>query len=147
VTYPDPAVSHAITTRFVPLRLDYQSPAARPLHILWLPTVLVLDARGVEHARSINALPPADFLDVLDLGEARMRLRGAEHAVAAQRLEDALARRDHGPLHDEALYFLGIARYFRDRNDGGIRDATWAELTRRYPDSIWAHRIPSFLER
>ena len=131
----------------MPLRLDYQSAAARDLHVLWLPTVLILDARGVEHARSINALPPADFLDVLDLGEARMRMRGAEHALAAARLEAALARREHGPLHDEALFYLGIARYFRDKGDGAVRDATWAELTRRYPDSIWAHRIPAFLER
>jgi hypothetical protein len=147
VTYPDQAVAAAVRERFVAVRLDYQSAAARPLHVLWLPTVLIHDARGVEHARSINALPPTDFLDVLDLGEARMRMRGAQHAVAVTRLEAALARRAQGPLHDEVLFFLAIARYFRDGGDGDVRDSTWADLTRRYPDSIWAHRIPAFLEQ
>jgi hypothetical protein len=54
-------------------------------------------------------------------------------------------RRDDGPLHPELLYWHAIAGYFRGNHDGEFRDGVWGELLRRYPDSIWAHRVPEFL--
>ena len=50
-----------------------------------------------------------------------------------------------GPLHPELLYWHAIAGYFRGNQDGEFRDVVWGELLRRYPDSIWAHRVPEFL--
>jgi hypothetical protein len=59
-------------------------------------------------------------------------------------IADALDRRDDGPLHPELLYWRAIAGYFRSNHDGEFRDGVWGELLRRYPDSIWAHRVPEF---
>jgi hypothetical protein len=145
-TYPDPAVRAAITERFVPLRFYHTDAKVRDLRLLWLPTNFIYDKRGHEHYRSINALKPADFLDVLDIGEALVRMRWAEYGEAVTRLEDAAARSSNGPLRPEALYYLGIARYFRGHHDHAIRDETWAELVREYPDSIWTQRVPEVLE-
>jgi hypothetical protein len=143
VTYPDPAVSAAVSARFVPLRLWHTDARVRELNVLWLPTVFVLDWRGVVHGRSVNALPPAEFLDTLDLGEAHARLKQAGGApTAARLLEAALGRRPDGPLHPELLFLLGIARYFVGDNDHAGRDEVWAQLLARYPDSIWASRVP-----
>ena len=143
MTYPDPAVARAVSGRFVPLRLHLSHPRVRDLNLLWLPTVYVLDHRGVVHGRSVNQLPPADFLDTLDLGEAHARLKQAgQAAVAAGLLREALARRDDGPLHPELLFLLGIADYFAGEHDHAGRDQVWAGLVARYPDSVWAHRVP-----
>lgn len=148
MTYPDPAVITAVETSFVPLRLDYREPPVRGLNIVWLPTVVIRDHRGREHYRNVNAAPPADFLDVLALGEAHARLkegRHEAHARAEEVLAAALARRDDGPLHPELLYWYAIAGYTRGDHDDAFRDRVWADLLRRYPDSIWAHRVPAFL--
>lgn len=146
--YPDPAVIAAVAEAFVPLRLDYRDPHMRELNVVWLPTVLIRDHRGHEHYRLVNAAPPADFLDVLALGEAHARLKegrttSRERAVAV--LAEALRRREDGPYHPELLYWHAIAGYFRDDHDDAFRDRVWAELRHRYPDSVWARRVPEFL--
>ena len=148
MTYPNPAVISAVEEAFVPLRLQLGDPHVRDLNIVWLPTVVILDHRGREHHRNVNAAPPEDFLDVLALGEAHARLKDARtesHARAEQVLKEALARRRDGPLHPELLYWLAIAGYFRGHHDGEIRDHIWTELRHRYPDSVWAHRVPGYL--
>ena len=146
MTYPDADVVAAVNAAFVPLRLDLHHPRVRELNIVWLPTVVVRDHRGHEHVRNVNAAPPEDFLDVLALGEAHARLKEARGAERAEQvLAAALARRDDGPLHPELLYWHAIAGYFHGGHEGEFRDRVWADLTRRYPDSIWAHRVPDHL--
>ena len=145
MTYPDPTVRAALAARFVALNLDHQTDAARRLRVIWLPTLFVVDHRGTVHYHSVNSVPPADFLDVLDLGEAHARLREGRtrtYARAEQVLGEALARRPSGPLTPELLYWHGIARYFAGHHDHAARDATWQRLREEYPDSIWTHRIP-----
>lgn len=140
--YPVAAVARAVADRFVALRLDHKDPHVRELRVVWLPTVLVLDRRGVEHYRNVNAVPPAEFLDLLDLGEALARMREAEYDRSVALLEAALDRRRDGPLHPELLFWLGIAGYYRGGHAGAARDRAWADLMARYPDSIWALRVP-----
>ncbi len=93
-TYPDPGVQAAINDRFVPLRFYHLDEKVRDLHLLWLPTNFIFDKRGVEHYRSINALQPADYLDVLDIGEALTRMRSAEYGKAVDLLESACDSQD-----------------------------------------------------
>ena len=142
MTYPDPAVREAVASRFVALRLHLKEPHVRTLNILWMPTVLVLDRRGVEHARNVNSVPPAEFLDFLDLGEAHARMKEGQYETAERLLAAALARRDRGPLTDELLYFHAIAAYFTGHHDHAARDRIWRDLAERFPDSIWTKRIP-----
>ncbi|MCC6313942.1 MAG: thioredoxin family protein [Thermomicrobiales bacterium] len=142
MVYPDRAVIAAVNDRFVALRLDHADPHVRPLQVVWLPTVLIADRRGNVHYRNVNSVPPAEFLDVLDLGETVVSLREAQYARAVARLEELLGRRAEGPLHDEARYWLGIAGYYQGGHDGEARDRAWAELAARYPGSIWTKRIP-----
>lgn len=146
--YPDPAIIAAVNAAFVPVRLDLRHPKVRELNILWLPTLLILDHRGREHGRQINAAPPEDVLDVLALGEARARLKDARPGSrerAVEVLAGALARREDGPFHPELLYWYGIAGYFQGNEDGAFRDRIWDELRLRYPDSLWARRVPEHL--
>lgn len=143
--YPDRQVIGAVGASFVPVRLDFQDPKIRDLNILWLPTVVIIDHRGNEHGRHVNASPPADFLDFLALGEAHGRMKSAANARAEEVLREALARRGDGPYHPELLYWHAIAGYFLHKHDGDFRDRVWNNLRARYPDSIWAHRVPEFL--
>ena len=143
MTYPDPAVRAAVNARFVPLRLDlYRDRAVvRPLNVIWTPTLLITGRRGIVHYHSVNFLPPADFLDLLDIGEANMRLRWAEYDRAISLLATVTDRRLDAPLAPEALYWRGIATYLKTRSNPAMY-AVWGELRERFPDSIWARRIP-----
>lgn len=143
MTYRDPAVSAAVHERFVPLKLDLVADRAvvRPLNVIWTPTLLFADRRGVVSHQGINFLPPADFLDLLDVGEALVRLRWAEYDRAGALLAAVSERDPDGPTVPEALYWRGIAAYLKGR-DHAAMDAVWEEIRRRFPGSIWARRIP-----
>lgn len=143
MTYPDAAVRAAVNARFVPLRLDLfrDSAVVRPLNVVWTPTLLIADRRGVVHYRSVNFLPPADFLDMLDIGEAQTRLKWAEYDRASDLLASVPARHPGGPLVPEAIYWRGIVAYLKTHANDAMY-AIWREIQERYPDSIWARRIP-----
>jgi len=144
VTFADPDVVRAIAERFVPLKLDLFADRefTRQHQVFWTPTILVADHSGKVRYTSVNYLPPAEFVDILDIGEglAAMRWKGYEKAIDLFR--NVRDRRPEGPLTAEAIYWRGIAAYFRDGKSPGSANAEWAELLERFPDSIWAKRVP-----
>jgi hypothetical protein len=143
VTYPDPAVVAAVTERFVPLRLDLFRDRAvvRPLNVIWTPTLLFADRRGTVHYESLNFLPPADFLDLLDVGEACVRQRWGEYDRAIALFAAVTERNPEAPFAAEALYRRGIAVYLKSHSNDAMY-AVWQQLLDRFPESIWARRVP-----
>ncbi|CCF82754.1 thioredoxin family protein [Nitrolancea hollandica] len=144
VTYPDPEVAAAVTSRFVPLKLNlFRSPrdVIRPLDVIWTPTILFTDRRGTVHYRSINFLPPSLFLTLLDIGEANVDLRWSRTDHAIELLRDAYQRDPEGALAPEVLYHLGIATYLKSHSNTDLY-GVWDVLRERFPDSIWTARIP-----
>jgi len=110
--------------------------------VFWTPTILFADRSGKVRYTSPNFLPVPEFLDVLDIGEAMVGMRWREYDQAIDRLQDVVERSPNGPLTDEAIYWRGIAAYFRDGKSSRPARAEWRELLERFPDSIWAIRIP-----
>jgi hypothetical protein len=143
VTYPDSAVTAAVTERFVPLRLDLFRDRAvvRPLNVIWTPTLLFADRRGTVHYESLNFLPPPDFLDLLDIGEACARQRWGEYDQAIALFAAVTERNPDAPFAPEALYRRGISIYLKTHSNDEMY-AIWRHLLDRFPDSIWARRIP-----
>ena len=144
MTYPDPQVAAFIGERLVPLRLLLHDPAHQPYfrahRILWTPTSAILDRRGVAHYQSPGYLPPPLFLDMLHIGTARAHLAWAGYDAAAALLAP-VADNAASALAAEALYWLGVARYLKERRRAPMMEA-WTRLRERYPDSVWATRIP-----
>jgi hypothetical protein len=144
VTYPDPDVQRELSERFVLLKLDlFNSPrqVVRPLNVIWTPTLLFADRRGTVHYRSVNFLPPREFLTVLDIGESHVDLRWTRTDVAIERLKSSFERDPDGKLADEVMYWWGIALYLKTHsNDEMYR--IWDDLRERFPDSIWSARVP-----
>ena len=146
VTYPDPAAAEAIATRFIPLHATAGTPAAKafPLRLLWLPTLAVLDRRGAEHYRSTNALAVPDLLDVLDIGEALVRMREAGYAESSALLAAVETRRPASPFAAEARYWSGVAAYFAAGRDRAAIARVWSTLRADFPASSWAARAMTF---
>ena len=144
MTYPEPAVHQFIAEHFVPLRLVLNRPEDRQhfraFRVIWTPSVVILDRRGVDHYRSPGYLPPGPFLGLLRIGLARSMLAWARYDEAASHLE-AAAGDGESPVAPEALYWLGAARYLKVRRRAPMMEA-WDRLRDRYPESPWAARIP-----
>ncbi|HJS43841.1 MAG TPA: cupin domain-containing protein [Gemmatimonadales bacterium] len=76
----------------------------------WTPTILVLDAEGVERHRIEGFLPLEDFLAQVTLGLGHLALQAGRWKEAAARFRDLV---DHFPKTEaapEALYWAGVAR-------------------------------------
>ena len=78
VTYPQPSVASFITEHFVPVRLILNRPQDqiyfRAQRVIWTPTIVIADRRGVGHYQSPGYLPPELFLSMLRIGLARAQI-------------------------------------------------------------------------
>jgi hypothetical protein len=93
------------------------------------------------HYRSLNFLPPRLFLTLLDIGEAEVALRWSRAEQAIALFQQAEERDPSGPFAAEALYRRGIATFLLTQSNPAMYEV-WDELSRRFPDSIWAQRVP-----
>lgn len=143
-TFTDPEVVRAVADRFIPVSLHLFKDRAivRDWGLFWTPTVLFADRTGRIRYESVNYVPPDVMLDVLDIGEARVAMRWKQMETAIARLHDIEVRHPDGPLTAEAIYWRGMAEYFRDGNDPASAKAVWAGIKERFPDSMWAQRQP-----
>jgi hypothetical protein len=143
-TFVDDTVAAEIVDRFIPLKLGLfqDREFTRQHQVFWTPTILIADHSGRVRYTSVNYLPPAEFLDVLDIGEglAAMRWKRFDESIAL--LRSVQDRRPEGPMTAEAIYWRGMAEYFRTGKASGSAKGVWAEIRERFPDSIWAKRQP-----
>ncbi len=144
MTYPDHRVETAINERFVSLKLHLidDREHTRAFQVFWTPTILIGDRSGKVRYTSVNFLPPDEFLDILDIGEALAAMRWREYDNATARLLDVEQRRPDGPLTAEAIYWRGITAYFDEGRSSAAANHVWRKLADRFPESIWAKRIP-----
>ncbi|MBA2247823.1 MAG: DUF255 domain-containing protein [Chloroflexia bacterium] len=143
-TFGDAHVIHAVRSRFIPLKLNLHADRefAREHQVFWTPTILVADRSGRVRYTSPNFLPPGEFLDLLDIGEAMVLMRWRAYEESLALLAGLEYRSPNSVLLPEAIYWRGIAAYFRDGRSSVSANAEWAELLSRFPDTIWAKRVP-----
>lgn len=143
-TFSDDEVQKQLTDRFVLLKLDlFKSPrpVLRPLNAIWTPTLLFADRRGTVHYRSVNFLPPREFLTVLDIGQSHVDLRWTRTDAAIERLQAAFEHDPEGKLADEVMYWWGMAVFLKTHSNPEMY-RIWDDLRERFPDSIWSARVP-----
>jgi len=144
VTYPEPAVQSFIAEYFIAVKLMLNNPADQPhfraQRVIWTPTITILDYRAIGHYQSPGYLPPTLFLAMLRIGLARAQIAWARYDEAAAQLA-AVADDPASALAPEALYWLGIAWYLKERRRVPLLRA-WNRLREEHPASIWAARVP-----
>lgn len=143
-TFADPSVIENVIDRFIPVKLHlfHDRAVVRDWGLFWTPTVLFADRTGKIRYESINYVPSEVMLDILDIGEARVAMRWREMDTAIARLNALEERNPNGPMTAEAIYWRGMAEYFKEGNKPATAKRVWAEITKRFPDSIWAKRQP-----
>lgn len=144
MTYPDPHVQELIAASTVPVKvmLNRREDQAhfRAHRVIWTPTLVFLDRRGVSHYQAPGYLPPDLFAAQLRLGVARVLLAWGGYDQAAALLGPAADEPDNA-LAPEVLYWLGVAVYLKERRRAPMM-VYWNRLRELYPASAWAARIP-----
>jgi len=143
--WPDERVVKFVNENFVPARVHvkadsqlfkkysdlYQAP--------WTPTILELDADGVERHRIEGFLPTEDFLSQLMLGAAKILFAHEKWDEAEQRFREVVDKFPQTDAAPEALYWAGVARYKKTNNHASLKE-TGKAFTERYQDTSWAKK-------
>jgi hypothetical protein len=99
-----------------------------------------MDRRGVAYHQSPGYLPPELFLAMLRIGLARTLTAWMRYDAAARHLV-VVADEPANAFAAEALYWLGVAWYLKERRRAPMIRA-WNRLRQEHPASIWAARVP-----
>lgn len=144
VAFPDPAVVDFVTNNLIPLRIPADDPELGPRYkVKWTPTLLLLDAEGVEHYRTLGFYPPEELIPSLLMGMGKTSFNRPDRLTACRCFEKILADYPTSSLAPEAVYLNGVSRYIETRdvvNLIGIYD----RLATDYPDSRWLTRADPY---
>ena len=140
VSYPHLTVIAFFEKHLAPVRVLINSkPLPQQFKVQWTPTLVMLDAEGEEHHRTVGFLPPDELIPSLTLGIAKSHLDHEQHALATNVLEQLLAEYPKSDMAPEATYYMGVSRY-KDTNDAGALKQAFEALQANYPASEWAKR-------
>lgn len=143
--WPDPRVTRFVTENFSPARVHVkEDPEAFKRYgerykAPWTPTILLLDANGVEHYRIEGFLPAEDLLAQLMLGRARIAFDEQQWTEAERRFREVVERFPNSDAAAEALYWAGVAPYKATGNPASLK-ATGQAFKERYQDTPWAKK-------
>jgi len=142
VTYPNTAVVDFINKYFVPLQVNLQSDSNLPARhrVFWTPTIVILDADGIEYYRFYGFLPPDEFIPQLQFGLARMALEKLNFRQASIELKGIVGKHPKSDIAPEAQYWLAVSEY-KSTHNVDILLGAWRKLKKDYPDSIWAKKV------
>lgn len=144
VAYIDPAVIDFVSENLIPLRLEANDPVLGPRYrVKWTPTLLILDADGNEHYRTLGFYPPEELIPSLLLGMGKAMFDLPDRSGACRCFDRILADFPLGSYAPEALYLGGVARFIETHevdNLIGIYD----RLAVEYPASPWLTRADPY---
>ena len=144
VTYANRDVCNFINTYLTPLRLDTSKGVKDPdCHHIWTPTLVVLTPEGLEIQRTTGFLHPKDFLAVMHLGLAKVRLDAGKYDTAIIPIKSILETFYHNNYVPEAIYWCGVAMYKMTKDPAKLKEAH-DRLVKEYPDHIWTKRADPF---
>ncbi|HYO79380.1 MAG TPA: hypothetical protein VE010_23140 [Thermoanaerobaculia bacterium] len=133
---------------FIPFQANIhdhaQRTAFRRFGALWTPSVLILDADGVERFRIEGFLPKREFHAHLAMALARLvtaRKRWADAEPHYARIVEEFADTTVVP---EALYWRGVSAY-QGRRDHVALETMATEITARFPGNVWAIKAAVWL--
>jgi tetratricopeptide (TPR) repeat protein len=140
VSYPNPKVIAFFEKYLVPVRVLITSqPLPQQFKVQWTPALVLLDAEGEEHHRTVGFLPPEELIPSLMLGIAKSYFDRGQFSLAAKFLEELLAEYPKSGAAPEATYYLGVTHYKNTHDPSALKQAAKA-LQGNYPETEWAKR-------
>jgi len=144
VTYPNEKVAEFIGRNFIPLRVAFDAqPLASDFKVTWTPTLVIADANGQEHHRTVGFLSPEELIPSLLLGMAKSHFDQNQFDVALSQLEKLLTGYPKSDAAPEAIYLRGVSQYKSTHSAKPLKEA-YEELQKAYPSSEWTRRAAPY---
>jgi tetratricopeptide (TPR) repeat protein len=144
VAFPDPSVIDFINHNLVPVRVAADDPELGSRYtVKWTPNLLILDAQGNEHYRTLGFYPPQELIPSLLLGMGKAGFNMADRAEACDCFEKILAQYPSSDFAPEAIYLKGVSRYIETHDGANLIDI-YDRLAADYPDSPWLVRADPY---
>ena len=139
--YPDPRAIKFIDENFLPVKIHIkeQPETFKRFGTQWTPTLVILDAAGVERYRFEGFLPTEEFLAQLELGLAKSAFAREKWTEAEQRYRTLVEHYPNAETAAEALYWAGVSKY-KAGGDASALAETASEFQKRYSVSVWAKK-------
>ena len=134
-----------VNDNFMPARVHVKDDSAlfqkygEKYSAQWTPTILELDANGVERHRIEGFLPTEEFLSQLMLGRAQIAFNEQQWDEAERRFREIVEKFPDTDAAPEALYWAGVAPY-KGSHDASSLKKTAAAFKDRYQDTTWAKK-------
>ncbi len=144
VTYPNERVAKFISLNFVPVRIETSNKAMmQRFSVSWTPSLLVLDAEGKEHSRSVGFFAPDDLVPAFLTAKGRWAPDTDQFAEARAIFEEVISCYPESEAAPEAVYFLGVAKFKMSHDPKPLREA-YDELMAKFPASPWAKQADPY---
>lgn len=144
VAFPDPAVVDFVSDNLMPVRIPADDPDLGPRYkVKWTPTLLILDAEGVEHYRTLGFYPPEELIPSLLLGMGKAKFNLPDRPAACDCFERILTGYPKSSQAPEAVYLRGVSRYI-ETHDVSNLIGIYDRLASEYPDSSWLTRADPY---
>lgn len=144
VAYIDTEVISFVNNNLIPLRLQASDHILGPrFKIKWTPSLLILDADGTEHYRTLGFYPPEDLIPSLLLGMGKAKFNQPDRPAASKYFEKILSDYSNNSLAPEAVYLNGVSRFI-DGHDVSNLIGIYDRLKADYPDSPWLTRADPY---
>ncbi len=143
-TYQDVNVQRELNEHFIPLKFNTNNPApglrelVRTVKALWTPTLVFLDSSKCELGRLVGYVPAEEFLGQLRLALAKHDLLHAQPGRAYERLSQVAS--ENKRLAPEALYWAGVAAFYRDSKTVGSLTPLWEQIGKEHAGDPWWDR-------
>ncbi len=124
--------------------IKQNGPAFHRFGVLWTPTVLLLDAGGVERFRLEGYLPREEFQAQLDLGRARLAFVEKRWQAAEDVYDGVMRQWPRTAAAADAIYWHAVCFYKRTQDHTSLRPMA-ERLRDDYPGSLAAKRAQPFL--
>ena len=144
VAFPDPAVIDFVNNNLIPVRIPADDTKLGPRYKLkWTPTLLILDAEGVEHYRTLGFYPPEELIPSLLLGMGKAKFNLSDRPAACDSFGRILAAYPKSSQAPEAVYLNGVSRYIETHDISNLI-GIYDRLSVDYPDSPWLTRADPY---
>jgi hypothetical protein len=140
VTYPNAEVAEFVSKNVIPLRLRFDAePLAKDYSVKWTPTLILLDASGKEHSRTVGFLPPDELIPSLLLGIGKVYFDQDQFSLSIPFLDKVIFDYPKSGPAAEAVFLRGVSG-FKSTHDPKLLRKIYDRLQTDYPASEWAKR-------
>jgi hypothetical protein len=144
VTYPDEHVAKFLSLNFVPVQIETSDTAmTQKFAVSWTPSLIVLDADGREHYRTVGFFTPEDLVATFLTAKGRWALDTDQPADARAIFEEVISFYPDKDAAAEATFFLGVSKFKLSHDPEALREA-YDLLNANFPHSMWSKQADPY---